>query len=93
MVVGTHCGLDGSGIGSQLGWDFPHPFRLALRPTEPRIQWVQGLFPGVVKWLGCGIDHPPPSIKGKGKAIPLQALTGPKVSRKLRLPDFKTVST
>jgi Txe/YoeB family toxin of Txe-Axe toxin-antitoxin module len=25
---------------------------------------------------------------GKGKAIPLQTLTGPKVSRRLRLPEF-----
>jgi hypothetical protein len=30
-------------------------------------------------------------IKGEGKAIPLQALTGPEVSRRLKLPDFKTV--
>jgi hypothetical protein len=28
--------------------------------------------------------------KGKGKAIPLQALTGPEGSRRMRLPDFKT---
>jgi hypothetical protein len=31
--------------------------------------------------------------KGKGKAIPLQAWTGPQVSRMLRLPDFKTIDT
>jgi hypothetical protein len=31
--------------------------------------------------------------KGKGIAIPLEALTGPEVSRRLRLPDFKTIST
>jgi hypothetical protein len=31
--------------------------------------------------------------KGKSKAIPLQAWTGPDVSRKLRLPDFKTIGT
>jgi len=31
--------------------------------------------------------------EGKGKAIPLQAWTGPEVSRKLRLPDFKTIGT
>jgi hypothetical protein len=31
--------------------------------------------------------------KSKSKAIPLQAWTGPDGSRKLRLPDFKTVST
>jgi hypothetical protein len=30
---------------------------------------------------------------GKGKAIPLQALTGPEGSRRLRLPDFKTIGT
>jgi hypothetical protein len=30
-------------------------------------------------------------VKGKGKAIPLQALTGPECSRRLRLPDFKTI--
>jgi len=29
----------------------------------------------------------------KGKAIPLQAWTGPEGSRSLRLPDFKTVGT
>ena len=28
--------------------------------------------------------------KGKGKSVPLQALTGPEGSRKLRLPDFLT---
>jgi hypothetical protein len=29
----------------------------------------------------------------KGKSIPLQALTGPEGSRRLRLPDFKTIGT
>jgi len=32
-------------------------------------------------------------VKKKGKAIPLQAWTGPEGSRRLRLPDFKTVGT
>ena len=31
--------------------------------------------------------------KLKGKVIPLQAWTGPDGSRRLRLPDFKTVGT
>jgi hypothetical protein len=31
--------------------------------------------------------------KGKGKAIPLRAWTGPDGSRRLRLPDFKTIGT
>jgi hypothetical protein len=30
---------------------------------------------------------------GKGKAIPLQAWTGPEGSRRLRLPDFRTIGT
>jgi hypothetical protein len=30
---------------------------------------------------------------GKDKAIPLQALAGPESSRRLRLPDFKTIGT
>jgi len=30
--------------------------------------------------------------KGKGKAVPLQAWTGPEGSRKLRFPDFVTTA-
>jgi hypothetical protein len=33
------------------------------------------------------------AVSVKGKAIPLQALTGPEGSRRLRLPDFKTIGT
>ena len=33
------------------------------------------------------------NLFAKGKAIPLQAWTGPEGSRRLRLPDFKTVDT
>jgi hypothetical protein len=32
-------------------------------------------------------------VQGKCKAIPLQALTGPEDSRRLKLPDFKTIGT
>jgi hypothetical protein len=31
--------------------------------------------------------------KGTGKAIPLQAWTDPEGSRRMRLPDFKTIGT
>ena len=31
-----------------------------------------------------------PNCKGKSKSVPLQAWTGPEVSRKLRFPDFMT---
>ena len=33
------------------------------------------------------------SLVGKGKTIPLQAWTGPEGSRRLRLPDLKSVGT
>jgi hypothetical protein len=31
--------------------------------------------------------------RSNGKAIPLQAWAGPEASRRLRLPDFKTIGT
>jgi hypothetical protein len=37
--------------------------------------------------------HPNSIPKGKGKAIPLWAWTGIEDSRRLRLPDFKTIGT
>jgi hypothetical protein len=43
--------------------------------------------------LALGLDKSYPRGKGKGKAIPLQTLTGPEGFRRLRLPDFKTIGT
>jgi hypothetical protein len=37
--------------------------------------------------------HRPFPAQGKGKAILLQVWTGPEGSRRLRLPDFKTIGT
>jgi len=40
------------------------------------------------RWnLPCGVKG-----KGKGKAVPLQAWSGPEGSRKLRFPDFMTMA-
>jgi hypothetical protein len=47
-VVGIVTGyeLDGPGIKSQWGRDFPHLSRPALGLTQPPVQWVPGLSRG-----------------------------------------------
>ena len=44
--IATRYGLDGPGIESRWGRDFPHPSTPALGPTQPPIQWVPGLSRG-----------------------------------------------
>ena len=59
--IATRYGLEGPGIESWWGGrEFPHLSRPALRPTQPPVQRVPDLFPGV-KRPGRDTDHPPPS--------------------------------
>jgi hypothetical protein len=44
--IATAYGLDGPGIESRWGRDFPYLSRLALRLTQPPVQWVPGLSRG-----------------------------------------------
>jgi hypothetical protein len=46
VATATRYGLDGPGIKSRWGRDFPHPSRPALGPIQPPIQWIRGLFRG-----------------------------------------------
>ena len=57
--IATRYGLDGPGIESRWGRDFPHSSRPAPVPTQPPTKLVPDLYPGV-KRPGRGIDHPPP---------------------------------
>jgi len=45
-TITTRYGLDGPGVESRLGRDFPHLSRPALRLTQPPTQWVPVLYRG-----------------------------------------------
>jgi hypothetical protein len=44
--VASRHGLEGPGIESQWGREFPHPSRPTLGRNQPPVQWIPGLFPG-----------------------------------------------
>jgi hypothetical protein len=46
VCIATCYGLDGPGIESRCGRDFPHPSRSVLGLTQPPLQRVPSLFAG-----------------------------------------------
>ena len=53
--IATGYGLEGPGIESQWGRDFPRLSRLVLEPTQSPVQWVPG-FPGSKERSGRDAD-------------------------------------
>jgi hypothetical protein len=70
---------------SQVG--FEPAVQASGRPQILRLPPRDDYYQGFLFIVKCKIG------KGKGKAIPLQAWTGLKGSRGLKLPDFKTIGT
>jgi hypothetical protein len=54
--------------------------------NEHTLKFILKMSADIIKFL-CSSEE-----KYKGNANPVQAWTGPEVSRGLRLPDFKTIS-
>jgi hypothetical protein len=76
--IATGYRLDGPGIESRLGRDFPHLSRPTLGPNQPPVQWAPGLSPGVKSGRGVLLTTHPPLLlvpwSGKSTAIPLPTL-------------------
>ena len=51
--IATRYGMDGPGIESRWGRDFPHPSRPALGPTQPPVQWVPVFLGGKAAGAWC----------------------------------------
>jgi hypothetical protein len=74
--VATCYGLDGPGIESGRGREFPYPSRPALGSTQSPIQWVPGLSRGQ---SGRGVmltTHPHLALRLKSRAVPVLPLWG-----------------
>jgi hypothetical protein len=71
--VVTDYALNGPGIASRWGRDFPQPSRPALGPTQPPVQWVKFFSRGK---LGRGVMLTTLLVPGswKSRAIPLPTL-------------------
>ena len=59
VSIATRYGLNGLGLESRWGRDFPRQSRPALGPTQPLIQWTSGIFAaGKAAWRVALTIHP-----------------------------------
>ena len=74
--ISTRYELDGPGIESRWGRDFPHLSRTALAPAQPPVLWVPGSFPGVKIGRGVMLTPQPRLVpwSWKSRAMPLLPL-------------------
>ena len=54
--IATGYGLEGPGVESRCGRDFPHLFIQALGPTQPPVQWLPCLSRGGKELSGRDAD-------------------------------------
>jgi len=74
--IATGYAMDGPGIESRWGRDFPHVSIPALGPTQPPVQWVPSFFPGVKSGRGVTLTPHPLLVpwSRKSRAITLLPL-------------------
>ena len=72
--IATDYGLDGPGIESLWGQDFPHLSRPALGPTQPPVQRVSGLSRGVKSGQGVTLTPNPLLMPWSRKSIAIPVL-------------------
>ena len=70
--IATHYGMDGPGIESRWGRDFPYPSRITWANTS-HLYTGSGFFPGV-KRSGRGVDYPPYLAPRLGKTAAITLL-------------------
>ena len=68
-------------------------FRLTVRLPSSDLRTVRPSEVKTAYFMKIIIGYSHPLYKGVGKAVPLQYWTGLVVSRRLSLPDFKTLDT